>query len=67
MLKSVLQYYKLGKTEGFCMFYVLHVVLRVCYGPAGCRSVVESADSTAAVLRRCYVYYMAGALGRFSS
>jgi hypothetical protein len=31
MLKSVLQYHKLGKTEGFCGFYVLRVVLRGRY------------------------------------
>jgi hypothetical protein len=30
-LKSVPQYYKLGKTEGLCMFYVLRVVLRGRY------------------------------------
>jgi hypothetical protein len=41
MLKSVLQCYKPGKTEGFCMFYLLHVALHECYSFKGLRGAME--------------------------
>ena len=51
MLKNVLQCYQLGKTEGLCMFYLLHVALHWCYrcGRAPCST---------EVLRRRYVCYV---------